>query len=42
MGNILSLHQLTEVQEKQVRAAAPGYKLIIDKARQLLPSRSHR
>ncbi|URJ48464.3 D-2-hydroxyacid dehydrogenase [Paenibacillus polymyxa] len=35
MGNILSLHQLTEEQKKQVRATAPGYELIIGKAQEL-------
>ncbi|WP_431090058.1 D-2-hydroxyacid dehydrogenase [Paenibacillus sp. 8b26] len=37
MGNIISLHQLTAEQEKQVRAAAPGYELVIGKAQELNP-----
>lgn len=37
MGNIVSLHQLTAEQEKQVRAAAPGYELSIGKAQELEP-----
>lgn len=35
MGSILSLHQLTEEQKKQVRTAAPGHELIIGKAQEL-------
>ncbi|MBE0341413.1 D-2-hydroxyacid dehydrogenase [Paenibacillus sp. 28ISP30-2] len=37
MGNIVSLHQLTAEQEKQVRAAAPGYELVIGKAQEQNP-----
>ncbi|MGW8957545.1 D-2-hydroxyacid dehydrogenase [Paenibacillus sp. NPDC055715] len=37
MGNIVSLHQLTAEQKKQIRAAAPGYGLIIGKAQELEP-----